>query len=197
MNFQTGSVVLAETSALMSPPISVRPLPIRASRWSYACPPAHKRRPSSQWVAQFYTFLLDQPALWRTGGFRLKPIIALWRMSRLPASEAFRAAIALWQLLLDAPHKSSEKSYEPGFFHGRYNWRYVRRSYEAVFPASFVRVLKSTTWLPLADGCLKRPEDVCFSDLHAEFHELRNPELENLLEFKPDVIQQLAKEARL
>jgi hypothetical protein len=38
---------LTETSALMSPPISVRPLTFRASRWPYACPPAARRRPAS------------------------------------------------------------------------------------------------------------------------------------------------------
>ena len=38
---------LAETSALTTPPTSVRPLPLRASRWPYACPPPARRRPPS------------------------------------------------------------------------------------------------------------------------------------------------------
>jgi hypothetical protein len=38
---------LAETSALTAPPKSVRPLPLRASRWPHACPPPTRRRPPS------------------------------------------------------------------------------------------------------------------------------------------------------
>ncbi len=38
---------LAETSALTAPPKSVRPLPLRASRWPHACPPSIRRRPAS------------------------------------------------------------------------------------------------------------------------------------------------------
>ena len=38
---------LAETSALTTPPTLGRPLPLRASRWPYACPPPARRRPSS------------------------------------------------------------------------------------------------------------------------------------------------------
>ncbi len=37
---------LAKTSALTTPPISVRPLPLRESRWPYACPPPARRRPA-------------------------------------------------------------------------------------------------------------------------------------------------------
>ncbi len=35
------------------------------------------KKQSDEWVARFYSFLLDQPSLWRTGGFRLKPILRL------------------------------------------------------------------------------------------------------------------------
>ncbi len=35
------------------------------------------KQQSDEWVARFYAFLLDQPALWRIGGFRLKPILRL------------------------------------------------------------------------------------------------------------------------
>jgi hypothetical protein len=35
------------------------------------------KKQSDEWVARFYAFLLDQPALWRTGGFKLKPILRL------------------------------------------------------------------------------------------------------------------------
>jgi hypothetical protein len=38
---------VAKTSALTTPPISVRPLPLRASRWPYARPPPARRRPPS------------------------------------------------------------------------------------------------------------------------------------------------------
>jgi len=38
---------LAKTFALTTPPTSVRPLPLRASRWPYACPPPARRRPAS------------------------------------------------------------------------------------------------------------------------------------------------------
>ena len=38
---------LAKLPALTPPPTSVRPLPLRASRWPYACPPPARRRPPS------------------------------------------------------------------------------------------------------------------------------------------------------
>ena len=93
------------------------------------------------------------------------------------------------KLLWDAL-KEVDQRLRAGAFSGSYWWTYYQPR-SATFDAAFVRQLNTNTWVPDAEGALKRPEFVVFESLGWE----ENPVLTSKIRFKPPIIDQLALEA--
>lgn len=109
----------------------------------------------------------------------------LTHMPLLPADEAKARAKLLWDSLADLEGRGT------GSFYGTYSWGYSHESKVARFDAAFVRQLNEAAWVPDANGELQPPRLVIFDTLEWK----PNPFLLTELEFKPPIIDQLAKEA--
>lgn len=106
-------------------------------------------------------------------------------LSGLPSDLAYARASLLWEALCDV--QTNRRNYA---FYGRYHWlRYSARAMQ--FPARFVKTLNETAWIPDKDGKLQPPAYVVFQDTGWE----KDPALEAKIQFKPAVIEELAKEA--
>ena len=91
----------------------------------------------------------------------------------------------LWEALADVEDRSGI-----GAFTGTYVWMYYQpRTHR--FDAAFVRLLNSTAWIPAADGSLHLPSEIIFDSLDWK----PDPFLESKIQFKPPIIEQLAKVA--
>ncbi len=101
-----------------------------------------------------------------------------------PEQRAERAR-ALWESLGDLEERRGR-----GIFDGRYTWSHHGK-YAATFPSAFVRRLNEAAWIPDADGVLHPPRLVDFERLEWK----PNPFLLTKIQFKPPIIDQLAKEA--
>lgn len=101
-----------------------------------------------------------------------------------PDQRAERARL-LWESLGDLEERRGR-----GLFDGRYTWSHHGK-YAASFPSAFVRRLNEATWVPDANGILNPPRLVTFHSLGWK----ANPFLLTKIEFKPPIIDQLAKEA--
>lgn len=77
-----------------------------------------------------------------------------------------------------------------GVFTGEYTWTHYG-SYRATFDAAFVRKLNASHWVPDDEGQLQRPEFILFEKLGWK----SNPFLESKIQFKPPLIETLAREA--
>jgi len=107
--------------------------------------------------------------------------------------DAKQFAMLFWKLLCEVIDQLSEyKRYE--FFQGIYVWFY-QTQHRSEFEAQFLKQLRYNSWLPIANGTLKRPSEICFSELPKEFA----PQacLQSKLGFKPEAINLLAKEANI
>ena len=75
-------------------------------------------------------------------------------------------------------------------FAGTYRWTFYG-NYRQTFDSAFVKLLRTTEWIPDEEGDLQRPEFIHFDTLGWE----PNPFLVEKIHFKPPIIEQLAKEA--
>ena len=105
-------------------------------------------------------------------------------LAKLPKDQAVARANLLWRALCDTQQRGSSQ------FRGEYSWFY-RRLQSEEFLASSVKTLNQTSWVPDGAGELQRPRDVVFKDTGWE----ENPFLNSIIQFKPAVIEELAKEA--
>jgi hypothetical protein len=101
-----------------------------------------------------------------------------------PEQRAERARL-LWESLGDLEERRGR-----GIFDGKYTWSHHGK-YAATFPSAFVRRLNEAAWIPDASGSLSPPRLVAFDSLRWK----TNPFLVTKIEFKPPIIDQLAKEA--
>lgn len=91
----------------------------------------------------------------------------------------------LWESLGDLEERRGR-----GIFDGKYTWSHHGK-YAATFSSAFVRRLNEAAWVPDANGTLSPPRLVTFDSLGWK----PNPFLLTKIEFKPPIIDQLAKEA--
>ncbi len=91
----------------------------------------------------------------------------------------------LWEALTDLEARSTAA------FYGSYNWGYYRQSKASRFDATFIRTLNQVAWVPNADGELMPPGLIVFDTLGWK----HNSFLLTKINFKPPIIDQLAKEA--
>lgn len=101
-----------------------------------------------------------------------------------PEQRAERARL-LWESLGDLEERRGR-----GIFDGKYTWSHHGK-YAASFPSAFVRRLNEAAWIPDANGTLNPPRLVTFDSLGWK----PNPFLLTKIQFKPPIIDQLAKEA--
>jgi hypothetical protein len=101
-----------------------------------------------------------------------------------PKQRAERAR-ALWESLGDLEERRGRE-----IFDGKYSWTHNGK-YAVTFPSAFVRRLNEAAWIPDADGVLHPPRLVAFERLGWK----PNPFLLTKIQFKPHIIDQLAKEA--
>lgn len=101
-----------------------------------------------------------------------------------PGQRAERARL-LWESLGDLEERRGR-----GIFDGKYTWSHHGK-YSTSFPAAFVRRLNEAAWIPDTNGTLNPPRLVTFDNLGWK----PNPFLLTKIEFKPPIIDQLAKEA--
>ena len=120
----------------------------------------------------------------RDNTFRgLRQLLA--QLPNLPLELAARKAQLLWEALSDVQERIGQRA-----FSGTYSWFYYRlHSYE--FDAACVRQLNSCAWVPGKDGMLHPPHLVTFK----ETGWTDNPFLLSKIQFKPPIIETLAREA--
>lgn len=123
----------------------------------------------------------DQVVDWLLQGF--DKLIEL--MPTLPVEQRAERARLLWESLGDLEERRGR-----GIFEGSYKWTHYG-SYKAEFPSAFVRLLNETAWVPDASGELHPPRLVTFDSLGWK----SNPFLLTKIQFKPPIMDQLAKEA--
>ena len=123
----------------------------------------------------------DQVVDWLLQGF--DNLIEL--LPTLPVEQRAERARLLWESLGDLEERRGR-----GIFEGSYKWTHYG-SYKAEFPSAFVRRLNETAWVPDASGELHPPRLVTFDSLGWK----PNPFLLTKIQFKPPIIDQLAKEA--
>jgi hypothetical protein len=102
-------------------------------------------------------------------------------------------SILLWNLLCEVVDGFREYGRE-GYFQGAFIWQHYSK-YTRHFDAHFLLQLRQVSWLPAHDGTLKRPSEICFSELPEDFKPQHY--LQSKLGFKPEAINLLAKEANI
>ena len=103
----------------------------------------------------------------------------------LTLDERIERAKLIWETLEDF-----ESNVAKHFFTGTYWWT-NRAQYQARFPSSFVRILTESSWVPDSKGDLHPPKLITFESTGWK----ENPFLQSKIVFKPNIIDQLAKEA--
>lgn len=96
-----------------------------------------------------------------------------------------RKAALLWEALSDVEDRRGT-----GTFSGTYRWTYYHGR-SATFDTDFVRQLRTTAWVPSAQGDLQQPELVLFDGLGWK----SNPFLLSKIPFRPPILDTLAREA--
>ncbi len=109
----------------------------------------------------------------------------LERLPKLKPDQRIERARVLWESLGDLEERRGS-----GIFDGRYTWTHNGR-YAATFPSAFVRRLNEAAWVPDASGELQPARLVDFESLGWK----PNLFLLSKIQFKPPIIDQLAKEA--
>lgn len=109
----------------------------------------------------------------------------LAHLPQLDPEQRSERARALWESLGDLEERRGR-----GIFDGKYTWTHNGK-YAATFPSAFVRRLNEAAWIPDPDGVLQPPCVVVFERLGWK----PNPFLLTKIQFKPPIIDQLAKEA--
>jgi hypothetical protein len=98
-------------------------------------------------------------------------------------------SIALWNIFVNAP---------ASYFQGEYEWTYYSNTRKENFVAQFVKVLRQKNWLYDKDGNLHKPSDITLNCLSDEYAGVSSDAtlLVTLLEFKPEIIDQLPRADR-
>ncbi len=109
----------------------------------------------------------------------------LAHLPQLDPEQRSERARALWESLGDLEERRGR-----GIFDGKYTWTHNGK-YATTFPSAFVRRLNEAAWIPDPDGVLQPPCVVVFERLGWK----PNPFLLTKIQFKPPIIDQLAKEA--
>ncbi|TBB03862.1 sacsin N-terminal ATP-binding-like domain-containing protein [Rhizobium ruizarguesonis] len=104
----------------------------------------------------------------------------------LPPDQRAARARLLWEALSELIDR------RPSVLSVTYNWTYMAAR-SAQVDAKFVRRLRTTPWIPDANGHLRRPGEVLFEDLSWPGH----PLLESRIVFKAPAIAVLAREVGL
>ncbi|MBA2084695.1 hypothetical protein DMTZ50_0500 [Dehalococcoides mccartyi] len=118
--------------------------------------------------------------------FTLRGLEAL--LDSLPALSTERAgnkAKILWDALCDAHDRRGDNA-----FLGTYRWQYYYPRI-CTFDASFVRLLNERAWVPDKDGKLQPPAFVLFREKGWK----QDPFLLSKIDFRPPIIEALAREA--
>jgi hypothetical protein len=118
---------------------------------------------------------------WSLQGF--DKLIAL--LPTLSPEQRLERARLLWDSLGDLEERRGR-----GIFEGSYRWTHNGR-YDIQFPSAFIRHLNDVPWVPVANGELRSPGHVTFDSLDWK----PNPFLLSKIQFKPPIIDQLAREA--
>lgn len=124
----------------------------------------------------------DRVTDWVLEGF--EDLIKL--MPTLSAEQRADRARLLWDSLGDLEERRGR-----GIFDGSYTWSHYGERKTPPFPAAFLRKLNNAAWVPDSKGDLVPPCLVVFDTLGWK----PNPFLLTKLEFKPPILDQLAKEA--
>jgi hypothetical protein len=106
----------------------------------------------------------------------------------LPPEDARRRALAFWQLLRDTLRDRRE-----AYFQLRYSWSYYQNRWEVSYPATWVRTLQNRNWIPDDAGHLRRPSELCLSQVAKEIREVPSPFLAEILGFRPEAMKELAE----
>jgi len=109
----------------------------------------------------------------------------LTHLSQLEPEHRAERARLLWESLGDLEERRGR-----GIFDGKYTWSHHGK-YSATFPSAFVRRLNEVPWVPDEKGNLHPPRLVTFDSLGWK----PSPFLLTKIEFKPPIIDQLAREA--
>lgn len=109
----------------------------------------------------------------------------LGSLENLNVAERRAKAMLLWEELARLEERRGKS-----LFTGEYTWTHYG-SYRTSFDAGFVRMLNTTEWIPDADGNLQRPQLIHFDSLGWR----QNPFLVSKIQFRPPIIDQLAREA--
>lgn len=123
----------------------------------------------------------DQVVDWRLQGF--DELIEL--LPTLPVGQRTERARLLWESLGDLEERRGR-----GVFEGSYKWTHYG-SYKTEFPSTFVTRLNTAAWVPDVNGELQPPRLVQFDSLGWK----PNLFLISKIQFKPPIIDELAKEA--
>lgn len=102
----------------------------------------------------------------------------------LSPEQRVQRARLIWESLGDLEERRGR-----GIFEGKYTWTHHGR-YKKDFPSAFVRRLNEAAWVPYTNGELHPPHLVVFDTLSWK----ANPYLLSKINFKPPIIDQLAKE---
>jgi hypothetical protein len=113
--------------------------------------------------------------------------VLLETLPRLQKQLSATRAKLLWEELAHLEERRGE-----AIFTGEYTWTHYG-SYRAPFDAAFVRTLNEIAWVPDANGELQRPDLILFDTLDWKPH----PFLQSKIQFKPAIIETLAREAGL
>lgn len=105
-------------------------------------------------------------------------------LQQLSSEERADRARLIWESLGDLEERGGRK-----FFSGLYSWSH-RGYYQRGFSSAFIRRFVAEPWIPVGDE-LVTPSQVVFESLEWK----ANPFLLSIIEFKPAIIDQLAKEA--
>jgi hypothetical protein len=119
---------------------------------------------------------------WELLGFEALTSLML-TLSREHRAERARL---LWESLGDLEERRGH-----AVFDGSYTWTHYGQHKAPPFPAAFLRRLSKAAWVPDTSGDLVRSALVTFESLKWK----SNPFLQSKIEFKPPIIDQLAKEA--
>lgn len=103
----------------------------------------------------------------------------------LEAEECAERSLLIWESLGDLEERRGHAVFE-----GEYRWSHYG-NYRRKFPAAFIRRLNDVAWVPNEHGELQPTRLVVFEDLGWK----PNPFLLTRIQFKPPIIDQLAREA--
>lgn len=117
----------------------------------------------------------------------------LLRLGKVGYQDAVSLSATLWRLLCELIEALPASEYgRDDFFRGTYKWFYYSKR-QISFDADFVELLRKTEWFPGPDQKLKRPAEICFSELPSDLFQ-QNDYLQRKLQFRAEAVVVLARE---